>query len=242
LLRHNSESSGWSPGSELATRLEEIGMNMRLSASRVIIAIVALASLMGSAAHVSTAQEATPASSAQMATPMATPVAALDVPLIDMTGAAVGLATFSEGSDGVTLTVLIEGLAPGEHGWHLHEMGICEPGGVEPFGSAGGHWNPTAMSHGGPDDERHHAGDFGNLTASENGLAEVEITTTDFSLGDGPASVYDEDGTAIIIHEGMDDLTTQPDGDSGMRYACGIVAEPMTMPAATPVGIATPMV
>jgi Cu-Zn family superoxide dismutase len=95
--------------------------------------------------------------------------------------------------------------------------------------------------HGGPDDPEHHAGDFGNLTASEAGLAEAEITTTDFSLGEGPSSVFDEDGTAIILHTGMDDLTTQPDGDAGARFACGVVAEPMTMPAATPAGIATPV-
>ena len=156
-------------------------------------------------------------------------------------GAAVGLATFSEDAAGVTLILLVEGLTPGEHGWHLHEMGVCDPGGAEPFDSAGKHWNPTAMMHGGPDDPEHHAGDFGNLTASEAGLAEAEITTTDFSLDEGPNSVFDEDGTAIILHTGMDDLTTQPDGDAGARFACGVVAEPMTMPAATPAGMATPV-
>ncbi len=98
------------------------------------------------------AQQATPVAAAQDATPMATPTTALDVPLIDAAGDAVGLATFTESGDGVTVRLLIQGLTPGEHGWHLHEFGICEPEGDEPFSSAGEHWNPTAQPHGGPDD------------------------------------------------------------------------------------------
>ena len=214
-------------------------MEIRSALVRGGIALLVFVGLMGPATLVATGQEASPVAAPQMATPVAG--APLDVPLVDASGAAVGLATFSEDAAGVTLTLLVEGLTPGEHGWHLHEMGVCDPGGAEPFDSAGKHWNPTAMMHGGPDDPEHHAGDFGNLTASEAGLAEAEITTTDFSLGEGPNSVFDEDGTAIILHTGMDDLTTQPDGDAGARFACGVVAEPMTMPAATPAGMATPV-
>jgi superoxide dismutase, Cu-Zn family len=190
------------------------------------------------------AQQATP-----MAAPIATPMAMLDVPLIDANGDAVGLATFSEDADGVTVRLLIEGLSPGEHGWHLHEFGVCDPGGDEPFSSAGGHWNPTAQPHGGPDDAEHHVGDFGNLVASEDGLAEIEITTADFTFEAGQTSIFDEDGTAIVVHEGVDDLVTQPSGNSGPRYACGVVTEPtidMTAmqaatPMATPMAMATPM-
>ena len=89
------------------------------------------------------ARAATPMAAAQQATPMATPAAALDVPLIDANGDAVGLATFTENADGVTVHLLLQGLSPGEHGWHLHEFGVCDPNGDEPFSSAGGHWNPT---------------------------------------------------------------------------------------------------
>ena len=201
-----------------------------------------------SATPMAAAQVATPMA-AQQATPIATPMAALDVPLIDAAGDAVGLATFSEDADGVTVRLLIEGLSPGEHGWHLHAIGLCEPDSPEPFSSAGEHWNPTAQPHGGPDTDEHHAGDFGNLVASEDGLAEIEITTSDFTLEAGPTSVFDEDGTSIVVHEGTDDLVTQPDGDSGPRYACGVVAEPtidMTAmqaatPMATPMTMATPL-
>jgi Cu-Zn family superoxide dismutase len=214
-------------------------MKIRSAIVRGGIALLVFVGLMGPATLVATGQEASPVAAPQMATPVAG--APLDVPLVDASGAAVGLATFSEDAAGVTVTLLIEGLTPGEHGWHLHEMGVCDPGGAEPFDSAGEHWNPTAMMHGGPADPEHHAGDFGNLTASQAGLAEAEITTTDFSLGEGPTSVFDEDGAAIIVHAGMDDLTSQPSGDSGARFACGVVAAPMTTPAAAPSGMATPI-
>lgn len=188
-----------------------------------------------------------PAAFAQDATPMASSIAtptggagvSLDVPLIDAAGDAVGLATFTEGDDGVTIHVLVEGLTPGEHGWHLHEIGDCDGSTAEPFSSAGGHWNPTGMEHGAPDSDPHHVGDFGNFEATADGMAEATITTTDFTLGEGPTSVFDEDGTAIILHAGRDDLTTQPSGDSGARFACGVVAEPMLGAMSTPV--ATPM-
>jgi Cu-Zn family superoxide dismutase len=204
------------------------------------------------------AQRATPMAAAQQATPIATPTAvALDVPLIDANGDAVGLATFTENADGVTVHLLVQGLSPGEHGWHLHEFGVCDPNSDEPFSSAGGHWNPTAQPHGAPDADEHHVGDFGNLVASADGLADVEITTADFTFEAGQTSVFDEDGTAIVVHEGPDDLGTQPSGDSGPRYACGVVAEPtidmtamqaatpmatpMTMTMATPMTMTTPM-
>jgi Cu-Zn family superoxide dismutase len=192
------------------------------------------------------AQDATPMASS-VATPMAESGASLDVPLVNAAGDAVGLATFTEGDDGVTIHVLIEGLTPGEHGWHLHEVGDCTGAGAEPFSSAGGHWNPTEKEHGAPDAPSHHVGDFGNFTATADGLADATWTTTDFSLGDGPDSVFDEDGTAIIIHAGRDDLTTQPSGDSGPRFACGVVAEPMLGAMSSPTAgamtgaMATPM-
>jgi Cu-Zn family superoxide dismutase len=221
----------------------------RLAVATLLWASLTLPASFDATAQDSTPENATPMAAAQAATPMAaaqqaTPAAAaLDVPLIDANGDAVGLATFTENADGVTVHLLIEGLSPGEHGWHLHEFGVCDPSGDEPFSSAGGHWNPTAQPHGAPDAAEHHVGDFGNLVASADGLAETEITTTDFTLEAGPTSAFDEDGTAIVVHEGMDDLTTQPSGNSGPRYACGVVAEPtidMTaMQAATP--MATPM-
>ena len=122
------------------------------------------------------AQDSTPMASS-MATPMTGAGMTMDIPLVDAAGDAVGLATFTEGDDGVTILVLVEGLTPGAHGWHLHEFGNCDGATDEPFSSAGGHWNPTDMEHGAPDAESHHAGDFGNFEATADGMAEATITT-----------------------------------------------------------------
>ena len=198
------------------------------------LALVSLALI----APAALAQDATPMAPA-MGTPISSEALKLDVPLVDAAGDAVGLATFTEGENGVTIHLLVQGLTPGEHGWHLHEFGSCDGNTDEPFSSAGGHWNPTEMEHGAPDAAMHHVGDFGNFEATADGMAEATITTTDFTLGDGPTSIHDDDGTAIIIHAGRDDLMTQPSGDSGARFACGVVAEPMMGVVSTPV--ATPM-
>src|SRR5690348_7343747 len=76
-------------------------------------------------APVAFAQDSTP-----MASPMASPVGeagtTLDIPLVDAAGDAIGLATFTEGEDGVSIHLLVEGLTAGEHGWHLHEFGNCD--------------------------------------------------------------------------------------------------------------------
>jgi Cu-Zn family superoxide dismutase len=204
------------------------------------IAALTIASLAGPTALVASAQEATPMTGMEDATPVAM-FETLEVPLVDAEGNAVGLAIFSEYQGETMLQVLAEGLTPGEHGWHLHEFGVCDPAGAEPFASAGEHWNPTNMPHGAPDGAEHHAGDFGNFTATEDGLVEALISTSDFTLSEGPNSVFDADGTAIILHEGQDDLTTQPSGNSGARFACGVVAEPMAGMATPMAGMATPM-
>lgn len=200
---------------------------VRTHVSRFVIAVALAAGLSGPASLVARAQDASP---------VATPTMPIEVTLHDTSGATVGQAIFTEGPDGVTIRVRVEGMTPGEHGWHLHAVGICDPKGDEPFSSAGPHWNPTEQPHGGPESPHHHVGDFGNITVGEDGAGDSQITTRDFTLGEGPTSVFDTDGTAIIIHAGTDDLTSQPSGNSGPRFACGVVAAPRT--TATPVPVA----
>jgi Cu/Zn superoxide dismutase/glucose/arabinose dehydrogenase len=160
-----------------------------------------------------------------------------EVTLRDQAGEEVATATFGEDEDGVSISVMAEGLTPGEHGIHVHERGECDPGGETPFTSAGGHFNPTGAMHGGPPDteadeardaEVGHAGDLGNIMADEEGTAELQISTDRFTL----AELEDEDGSALVIHLDPDDLVTDPGGNSGERIVCGVVFAPLGTPSA----------
>jgi Cu-Zn family superoxide dismutase len=115
---------------------------------------------------------------------------------------------------------------------------MCDPSGETAFQSAGGHFNPTDASHGGPDDEDSHAGDLGNLTVDDNGAFEFEITTDRVTLDpEAENSLADQDGGALVIHAGADDLKTDPSGESGERLICGVIFPAMEgTPEATPVG------
>lgn len=128
-----------------------------------------------------------------------------------------GTATFIEAKGGVEITVNLEGLAPGEHGWHVHAKGDCS---APDASSAGDHFNPENRKHGAPDAAEHHAGDFGNLTAGKDGKATATIRIEEVTLGDGPSSLV---GKALIVHAKRDDLETQPSGDAGARVACGVI-------------------
>ena len=127
-----------------------------------------------------------------------------------------GQVTFMEETQGVRVTANITGLKPGKHGFHIHEKGDCS---AADGTSAGGHWNPTGMKHGGPTSGEHHLGDLGNVTANEEGVARFERVYPFLSFK-GQNSFL---GKAVIVHEKADDLQSQPTGDAGGRLACGVI-------------------
>jgi superoxide dismutase, Cu-Zn family len=134
--------------------------------------------------------------------------------LYDASGAFVGVAVFHEApSGGVSVHVVVRGLTVGLHGMHIHAIGACTPD----FAAAGSHFNPTDALH------PNHAGDLGNLTANHAGIGWLSVFTTTVTLSAGPLSLLDADGSALIIHEGPDDLHTHPTGNSGGRVACGVI-------------------
>ena len=111
----------------------------------------------------------------------------------------------------------ISGLEPNSvHGFHIHETGNCSGPNAE---SAGGHFNPKNMPHGGPFSSKHHAGDLGNILAGPNGVAVIDMSTEDLKL-EGKDGVLNR---AVIIHEKIDDLNGQPSGNAGSRLACGVI-------------------
>ncbi len=123
----------------------------------------------------------------------------------------------SEGA--VTVTGLISGLKPeSEHGFHIHEKGDCSS---PDFKSAGDHFNPTMQEHGNPSAQPHHLGDVPNIKANNEGKADVSARVEGVTLGDGGPN--DIVGKAFVVHEKMDDYTTQPSGNSGDRISCGVI-------------------
>jgi superoxide dismutase, Cu-Zn family len=130
--------------------------------------------------------------------------------------------TFDSGVE-VELFVQAKGLTPGLHGMHLHAVGKCEP----PFTSAGGHFDPGPHGHTDPDaNHPFHMGDIPNLRVGSDGSGSLRARTTRVTLSPGPLSVFDEDGTAIIIHANPDQMITgEPKSgvSGGPRVACGVL-------------------
>lgn len=127
-----------------------------------------------------------------------------------------GSVSFEETDSGVQITAHVNGLTPGKHGFHIHEIGDCSaPDGT----SAGGHFNPSGSEHGAPDSDVHHAGDLGNIEADEDGHGMLEVTVDFLTLSEGPNSIA---GRGVIVHAQEDDFG-QPTGNAGPRLACGVI-------------------
>ena len=140
--------------------------------------------------------------------------------LKDKDGKMVGQAFFRERSDGVLMRMEVKGLTPGLHAVHVHSVGKCEGPG---FISAAGHFNPAGKKHGLNSLAGPHAGDLPNMLVAKDGSGRFEVRTDAINLKAGPASVFDSDGSALIIHAGIDDYATDPTGNAGDRAACGLI-------------------
>ncbi|MFQ5708156.1 MAG: superoxide dismutase family protein [bacterium] len=127
-----------------------------------------------------------------------------------------GLVTFTREANGVHVVADIEGLTPGDHGFHIHQFGDCSGADGK---TAGGHFNPDSVDHGGPTAAVHHVGDLGNITADDSGKAHLDQVFSFLALG-GARSIV---GRGVIIHAKADDLTSQPTGAAGARVACGVI-------------------
>ena len=139
--------------------------------------------------------------------------------LKDQKGAEVGTVDLTQTPAGVMLRLSLKGLPGGERAFHIHAAGRCEP----PFTTAGGHFNPAGQKHGllvGPG----HAGDMPNLHIPDNGVLVIEILNAAVTLEKGkPNSLFQSDGTSIVIHAGKDDYKSDPAGNAGDRIACGVI-------------------
>lgn len=146
-------------------------------------------------------------------------------------GQSVGSAVFREEGGRVRIVVQAQGLTPGRHGIHVHAVGRCEP---PAFQSAGDHFNPLGKKHGLENPEGAHAGDLPELEADASGSTQYVAVTDRLTLAAGPTSVFDPDGSALVIHAKSDDQRTDPSGNSGDRLLCGQLVTGPARSAARP--------
>ncbi|MFZ1741574.1 MAG: superoxide dismutase family protein [Pontixanthobacter sp.] len=133
-----------------------------------------------------------------------------------------GLVRLQETDGKVALEVTVQGVAPGAHGFHLHQTGTCEG---PTFTSAGGHLNPLGKLHGSLAQGGSHLGDLPNLDVDADGKATLsaQLSATQSDLTNW---LFDADGTAVVIHETTDDYMTNPSGAAGSRIACAVLKQP----------------
>ena len=130
-----------------------------------------------------------------------------------------GLVTLTQGPQGVLVSADLSRLPPGGHGFHIHAVGSCTPD----FSAAGGHFGPGEESHGFMYSTDKHAGDLPNIYASADGTARADTFTADVTLAVGDErSLFDSDGSAIVIHE-KPDAYGEDSGTAGARIACGVI-------------------
>ena len=151
-----------------------------------------------------------------------TATAALESP----DGVSMGTVTFRQVATGVLVMAGVNGLAPGGHAFIIHEVGSCAPD----FNAAGDHFNPEETEHGfihsswkRGESTGGHGGDLPNIYAALDGSARADFFTIGVTLNSGPRhSLFDADGSAIIVHE-KPDAYGEEESDTGNRVACGVI-------------------
>jgi Cu-Zn family superoxide dismutase len=140
----------------------------------------------------------------------------------DGVGKSAGTITLQDSKDGVTLTTDLKGLPPGEHGFHMHEKGSCDPAdkdGQKTAGqAAGGHFDPDATkAHKGPGGGGH-KGDLPKLEVSDKGVAKGKHDVAGLKVADMA-------GRTLMIHAGGDNYADAPKplGGGGERIVCGVI-------------------
>jgi Cu-Zn family superoxide dismutase len=139
-------------------------------------------------------------------------------------GSEAGTVTLTEATSGVLIKFELKGLPPGPHAVHVHEGGACDGD----FTGAGGIYNPLGAKHGFLHDEGPMAGDLPNIHADASGNVLSEVLSPFLTLSkEAEDTLFDADGSSIVIFEKADDYETDPDGGAGKPIGCGkVVTKP----------------
>ena len=151
------------------------------------------------------------------------PVKTVDIQAVSAAGIGqkIGTISLQDSPEGLVIQTQLTQLTPGEHGFHIHEKGSCEPaekdGKMGAALAAGGHFNPhQAPNHGTP--TTGHLGDLPKLIVDANGNANTTSVAPRLKLAD-------IGGRAIMVHAGGDNYSDDPKplGGGGDRVACGVI-------------------
>ncbi|WEF32812.1 superoxide dismutase [Cu-Zn] SodC [Pseudoduganella chitinolytica] len=139
-----------------------------------------------------------------------------------------GSVTITETPGGLQFTPALQGLPPGQRGFHVHMNGNCGEGPVNgkvaPAGAAGGHLDPHGSNaHKGPGNGGH-LGDLPALEVDSSGSALKPVVAPQLK------TLADVKGRALMIHAGGDNYADAPAplGGGGGRIACGVIADVAT--------------
>jgi Cu-Zn family superoxide dismutase len=140
--------------------------------------------------------------------------------LRDAGGRTVGRATLTQAPHGLLIALDLTGVPAGTRAMHVHDIGQCD---APAFTSAGAHYNPTVRAHGIRSPNGMHGGDLPNVVVPVGGATRVEVFTRELQLGPGMGTLFDRDGSALMLHSTADDYASDPGGNAGTRYACGVI-------------------
>jgi Cu-Zn family superoxide dismutase len=144
--------------------------------------------------------------------------AAAELKFVD--GSDAGSIKLTQTPAGALLKINLKGLKPGPHGLQVHKVGKCDGD----FATAGPIYNPLAAKHGFLNDEGPMAGDLPNVYASTDGTVIAEILSPFLHVDEsGGDSLFDSDGSALVLFEKTDDYKSNPEGAAGARIACGVL-------------------
>ena len=137
-------------------------------------------------------------------------------------GSAIGQVVVSESPFGLVFTPALTGLAPGLHGFHVHENPSCAPqekdGKMVPALAAGGHYDPTGSKRHGLPWGDGHLGDLPALYVDSGGNATNPVLAPRLKIAD-------IQGRSLMVHLGGDNHADHPAplGGGGARLACGVM-------------------